>query len=487
MPSQEQCVRIIISEHWASAHAGQLLASCLVNLLCRQVKVVRHIEVVAPEVQPVIGLPNGDTANAFPACLETMAHWAVNGAVTVSTTCTTAAADHAIFVGDFQPEFSRNDRRSLLTVGDGWRAWVGDVFHKNLPSRPRSANPLGPFLAASLAAGEIFKRSRGIRRGCFLSKNGYSLWSGGTSADWNALEDGPEVQTLELPPVHIVGAGAVGNAFAYVVANLGLSDAFVIPIDDDEYDTTNLNRCPLAGWGDLTRPKVESIARALRATRVSVFPFRGVIQRYVTDARVGLRNDIAAEIDDLMFGTVLSCVDKAKSRQDVQGLRPRVLLGGSTLDLQAKANLYSGKLGRACLGCFNPAEQDGERIRDLERQLRNMHLGERVSFLAENGLNVKAIEDYLSGAQCGGIGEIALKDFATRPPPEFSAGFVSLGAGLLLASALLRNTALRTMAPSRCDMTTLNFLNGGMADAYLGADDDCELKCQSRFVRERAR
>jgi hypothetical protein len=157
-----------------------------------------------------------------------------------------------------------------------------------------------------------------------------------------------------------------------------------------------------------------------------------------------------------------------------------MLLGGSTLNLQAKSNLYSGYPGAACLACFNPVEKDGEKIRALENQLRKMPTRERGEFLTSHGLDASSIEEYLSGAQCGGLGEAALRDYVVRPPAEFSAGFVSLGAGLLLVSALLRNTIFSVDPSVRGDMTTLNFLNGGLGDYWLGADDNCQLNCQAK-------
>jgi hypothetical protein len=223
-----------------------------------------------------------------------------------------------------------------------------------------------------------------------------------------------------------VGAGAVGNALAYIISNLGLVEAYLVLIDDDYYDGTNLNRCLLAGAKDLGERKVFAIARTLKAIGIESFPFSGTIKSYAADTRPGLRPDVADEVDNLVFSTVISCVDKGASRQDVQGLRPHLLLGGSTLNLQAKSNLYSRRPGTACLACFNPAERDGEKIRAIEDQLRKMPAGERKVYLIAHGLDVIAIEEYLAGARCGGFGEAALRNFVTRPPSEFSVGFVSL-------------------------------------------------------------
>jgi hypothetical protein len=479
LQSEQQSVRILVSERWASSKSGQMLASCLVNLLCRQLKLVRHIEVVAPETDVLIQSPSGDDLSSFPACLQALATWAVKDAISISTIQTTVKADHTIFVGTFSPELNTDHGHALVAIGDGWRAWVGDPANSKGFTPPTLTSPLGPFLAAALAAGEIFKRTRGIRRGKYLSAAGYSLWSGATSPDWNLLEEGPTVAGVVLPPVHVIGAGAVGNALAYVFANLGLSDGYCILIDDDKYDWTNLNRCLLAGWKDFGCYKVDATARALRAAGLGAFPFSAAIKSYVADARNGLRADVARQVDDLMFQIAVSCVDKGISRQDIQGLRPQLLLGGSTLNLQAKANLYPGRPGAACLACFNPAERQGEKIRALEMQLRNMPRTERISFLAGNGLDAQAVEEYLSGAKCGGLGEAALRDFANRPTAEFSVGFVSLGAGILLAATLLRNTVFSATAPRHRDMTTLNFLNGGLSDSDIGADEACEQKCQS--------
>jgi hypothetical protein len=401
--------------------------------------------------------------------------------VVLSTTPTRRAADHTIHVGGYMPDFGTRDGSHFAVVGDGWRGWLGNSPAVAPRAAPTSTSPFGPFLAAALAAGEIFKHIRGIRRGRFLRATGISLWSGTQSATWSDLDGGPTIAGLTLPPIHMVGAGAVGNSLGYVLAHLDLRDGFLIPIDDDFYDTTNLNRCPLAGWADLGHPKVAAIERALRAAGFGVYPFPRTLNEYVADPRRELRADIAAKVADLKFEIALSCVDKGKSRQDVQGMRPDLLLGASTLDLQAKSNLYRQLAGLACLGCYNPAERDGEKIRALESRLRTMPRAECREFLAAHGVDVMAVEDYLAHPQCGGLGEAAIRDLATRSTGEFSVGFVSLAAGVLLAAALLQNSVFSANKPIRRDMVTLNFLNGKLGESQLAADPNCELNCQAPF------
>jgi hypothetical protein len=296
------------------------------------------------------------------------------------------------------------------------------------------------------------------------------------------LEQGPEVSGLRLDPIHVFGLGAVGNGLAYLMQNMELDHGYFILVDDDSFDSTNLNRCFLAGAENVTQRKVGVVSSALRAFGIETYPFHGTVREYVSDSRQDLRSDVADQVDNSVFEIVASCVDKGTSRQDIQALQPRLLMGGSTLDLSARTNWYSFRPGAACLACFNPRERDGEKIRSLDAQLRLMANEERRRFLVEQGLNFEAIEEFLVNPQCGSIGEAALNDFATRAPAQFSVGFVSLAAALLLGAALLKHTVLKSPF-HYSEISILNFLNGGRADENLGSDDKCEWKCQERLRR----
>lgn len=466
-------VRIIVSDDWAATHSGQLLTACLVNLLVRQVGIVDHIEFQSTSCDALIH-PPGEPQSTFPDCILSLSSWAVDGAVTLSGTHSKHEADHTIVIGGKGLQTEHHKGVVSAVVGMDWRAWIGHPENAPTVDCSSSNNPLGPFLAAALAAGEVFKRNLGLLRGDYLTENGYSLWSGGTSTIWDGLASGPEVAGHALSPIHIAGLGAVGNALAYVIANLNLSDTYVVLLDDDHYDETNLNRCLLAGWSDRGGSKVTAVEEYLRRSGVGVYPYRGTVQSYPVDEKNGLRPDVARDVENLRFEIVASCVDRNISRQAIQGLNPLLSLGGSTLDLQAKAYLYSARPDGPCLACFNPKERDGDKIRAFEAELRNLSSDERQLFLESRGLDPIAIEEYLSGVVCGGIGESALKEFATQPPPQFSAGFVSLGSGLLVASALLKKTVYQDAAWFG-DECTLNFRNGGLLGCSRPTDPNCEM------------
>ena len=191
------------------------------------------------------------------------------------------------------------DTASLRLVMDGALGWVVP-WESNLQSCQPRASPLGPFFAAALAAGEIFKRGRGIGAGRFSCRRLLALVRGSVRKLVGS-DHGPTVGPAVLPPLHLVGSGAVGNAFAYILANLGLDDGYIVLIDDDSYDVTNLNRCLIAGWTDIGDPKVDAVARSLLAGRIGAFTVPKSIKNYAADARTGLRHDVGTQVRNLIL------------------------------------------------------------------------------------------------------------------------------------------------------------------------------------------
>jgi hypothetical protein len=72
--------------------------------------------------------------------------------------------------------------------------------------------------------------------------------------------------------------------------------------------------------------------------------------------------------------------------------------------------------------------------------------------------------------------------FATFPTPLVNPfGFVSMGAGILLAANLFRGSLSLNPFKGASTGTTLNFIDGGMMQTILPFDPSCELSCQSGF------
>ncbi|WP_143106032.1 hypothetical protein [Bradyrhizobium sp. Gha] len=104
---------------------------------------------------------------------------------------------------------------------------------------------------------------------------------------------------------------------------------------------------------------------------------------------------------------------------------------------------------------------------------------ERVAFLCDEGIDPQIVDEFLSSPKCGRLGEAALRDLATRAPSEFSVGFVSLGAAVLLAAKLLQQLLFEKKS-KRGDVTSFNFKNCGYGDSFLAPDEHCEWGCQER-------
>lgn len=344
--SRRQYVRIVIMPSWAESISGQLMAECLVNLLSRQVELIHGIEIVSPAAALLIHPAVPTAVSTLPDYLEALGAWSVGMRVRTASAATSHRPDQTVVIGTDPMQHSSD---AIVCVADGWKAWIGSS--KDAPKLPPSVseNPIGPLFAAALAAGEVFKKTWGLRRGRFLEQNGYSLWTNDADAAFDKLDAGPELAGMPIPPFLLVGCGAVGNVLAYVLAHLIACDAYPVLLDDDRYDTTNLNRCLLAGTEDLGKNKTSVLGVRLQAAGMDSFPFDGRVMQFVTDPRRGLREDVAEEISNGKFPLVVSCVDRGDGRQDIQGLHPSRLLGGSTLDLQAKTNVYAGESGAACL------------------------------------------------------------------------------------------------------------------------------------------
>ena len=452
--------------------ADQHLLACLVNLLCRLAGSVSAIAIdVDDDGVSAVTLPNGAAAGPTFERLRDFADWATGGAIPVTRRLDIEDA----FTISLDPD-APVDMVNLYAAGFGWIAWVGTS-----PPRPTGApddgNPIGPWFAACLAAGEVFKHARGLRKGRFARDDGYSLWCGGTGSPID-LEQGPTLVGRAIPPFYLVGAGAVGQGLLAILGISGI-ETFVVTIDDDVHDGTNLNRCFIAGTADVPWPKVDAVARYRSLTGLAGAEFAGTLSQFVVNGPLAemptaMREDQADERFDL----IVSAVDKNASRADVQGLRPELVVGGSTDQLTAKAMTYGLRAGDPCLACYNPPEVVGAVRGELERRIRELTESGARAMLADKGLDAAAIDAVIDHVRkspvCGSAGDQALGALAAGSQREFSASFVSLSAAILAFVRLLQATAFAETQGSRPMMTTFAFRNLMAVDGALPRDPGCK-------------
>lgn len=464
-------VGLVADPAWAASPAGQQLLTCAVNLLCRLTETVTRLQLAIPPVPVLVPMPYGRALGTLREALVAIPPWAVGAEVTVDVVQAVSDADVVLSLGPAPTSVA--GRPVLCAIADGWRLWLGapEEFPADAQASA-SATPLGPFLAACFLAGEVFKTARGVVRGSKVRSLGYSLWSGATGA-WSRLEAGPEPAGQILPPIYLVGAGAVGQGVVAILGAAPLAAGYVVAIDDDRHDRTNLNRCFVAGEGDVGDAKVHAVERYLRHSPIVCLAHEGTIARYVSKPKPSLQVGLARAEAEGQYGTVVSCVDKGVSRQDIQGLRPKLIIGGSTVGLSAKTNVYDGEPGTPCLGCHNPPEKDGELLRELERRLRGMSREEQAAYLRDHVADPGPILEHLAAERCGTVGEAMLRDIATASPREFSVSFVSMAAAVLVASRLFSRLLFDAADRDRPRMTSIAFLKASILDADLAIDAAC--------------
>jgi len=87
---------------------------------------------------------------------------------------------------------------------------------------------------------------------------------------------------VDLPPFHLVGAGAVGQGLIVLMGAAALQSAFPVTLDDDRHDGTNLDRWFLAGVADVRRPKVVAVHRHRGLTGLKGLEFEGTVADLAT-------------------------------------------------------------------------------------------------------------------------------------------------------------------------------------------------------------
>lgn len=474
---------IAVAAEWASHAAGQHLLVCLINLLCRQTDLVAEIEVVCDERPLLVTCPGDPNQDSLLGTLDALVEWAVGTEVRIRHRPALSSADITIAIGCPDQFIANLPEGSLFAVGCGWRAWVGLADRAPRGIAPTKEDPMGSLLAASIVAGEVFKRARQAIRGAPIQAGGYSLWSRTSSDAWHDLPDGPSLRGRTLPPVHVFGVGAVGHALINTLMAAQLNAPYFVLVDDDTYDKTNLNRCLLAGLRDIDHAKVFAVSDHVKRYGGDAAGFPCTLQNYLVAPKSELRDDVAAAVRNYQFGLVASCVDKNASRQSIQGLWPSLIVGASTLGLNARSDVYNIGEQTACLACHNPTEPDGEKVRALQAKLRGMPPQERRDFLLSHDLHAEAIEAYLNAPECGKVGESELRALALQGSPQFSVGFVSMTAGVLLACSLLKLSIFDQSDEYESPMTAFSFWNGRLQPSTLSIDATCQLRCDTHRTK----
>jgi len=309
---------------------------------------------------------------------------------------------------------------TFCAVGNGL---CGGIFSREIAAPPHfSELTIGPYIAACLAAGEIFRlvrlNSYVPERQLFLNAMDYSH---GIDPTWTHLEIGNELRSVIL-----VGVGAVGSALLHALFPLSLQGTIVLADNDDKgIDTTNLGRYSLFGWASLGKPKATEAAQLLQRAEFQTVSHDGSFGYFFTGA------------DKPRI--VLSAVDKNTARHALQEQYAPLYISASTHNLRTEM-LRCGPPGvGACLACFNPLETE-QRTEDEIRTLLRDRPEIEANLRQKLKLDANEVAAWIRDRKCSETGDRLVNELRTDDGsvPAFAVGFVSVLSGTLLAAELLK-------------------------------------------------
>jgi len=453
-------VRITAAPALATTMAGQHCLWMLTNLLARQFGIITTLRIDVPPVPSLPGVALFGMGQTLQEMLVNTAELVAGDALDIE--CVKRQGQHIdaeAGVGLYQPEAPF----SIATLADGWRVLAGKpcVMPAFIPT---SNNPFGPYFAACIAAGEVFKHLVGLKPGCgrAIEHLAFSLWDYQKSESWESTDPGLWPPEIVLLPFYLVGAGAVGQATIASLAACPNIGGYATIVDEEEVDATNRNRYALAHSGNLGKKKVLIASDVLTRNNFQVVPYPGWWESYVQGTSRPLQRDDVTQLEKKWrFQRILSCVDKNRPRHSIQNVWPEIILGGSTWECGILVQEYDLRTDGECLKCANPIEEV-RTIEDEAARWRKMAPDQRQNVAQEKGLDIDAIEAYLDVPKCGQLGEQEIAKFVLDPHQDWSVGFVSVAAGVLLAAKLVQSQIAgldSAFPPSRGQALRFSFLN----------------------------
>lgn len=441
-PLQPTRMTIAAEDEAASSRSGQHLLWMLTNLLARQVDEISQITfeinpdvTVLDRVSPLVadGVPLTTALKAGAAQINPLLGAPQN-----------SAPELRIQIGA-PASLPGEPLHTLYVSATSWRGYIGT---QQTPwTGDMDGNPVGPYVAACLAAAEVFKFVRGVQPDYGTSPGGlwYDAWH---MRRGDQGEAGPSLPAVVQGLSAVVaGIGAVGSALLHTLYAVPGLHADIIAVDHDPkgIEITNLNRYTLFSQADLGRPKATQAALKLAGTGLEITPRDRLWQQWTVEQ--------PGEAREL----VLSCVDNNVARHAIQSSMPGVILSASTMDLRAQVIGFERLPGAACLRCRNPPE-DRSPDETVIQTLRACDPATRASFAAEQGIRSADLEQFLEDPQahCGLISGETLQRFSQPGAAEdhWSVGFVSAMAGVMLAAEYLKRT-LRPEAPGLSGQTNM--------------------------------
>ncbi len=478
-------VRLSANEAISTTAGGQHTIWMLANLLARQYAVIQEIHLIVPAVPLLPHVALFGEAVDLRSTISNTIHRIAGSHMSILTydEPNQQEVDAEILVG-YHQNVSKASKFQISVMGSGWNLFVGTA--EGMPRElPDSTCSFGPYFGACIAAGEVFKFLRGMKegKGRYVQSLFMSLWDFKTHERWEELPAEKRLVSLQLPPCYLIGAGAVGQAAAATLATAGGLSGHIIVIDDDKVDSTNLNRYPLTTLDDEGKAKSAILSDHLNAKGFRAYPNPVRWPDYAYNLpHEKLPEHLKLLEAEYKYRLVLSCVDKNVARHAIQHFWPEYILGSSTKDMGIAVAAYDMLSSNECIMCNNPLNLDNSTIEKVAEELKRMSPELRRSHAEIIGADLNAVEDYLAHPKCGHLGEQEILKFrADNQGTEWSVGFVSVGAGTLLAAQLVKYALLgRAALLQNSNTLRFSFLNPKPHTSRHLRKDECECSTNGR-------
>jgi molybdopterin/thiamine biosynthesis adenylyltransferase len=343
-----------------------------------------------------------------------------------------------------------DDTPVVQVVSNGWEANIG----KCLPiihGQNSKTNPIGACLAAALGVAEMFKHalSNYLEDANVRFTLHESLTISAYTNKMGSSEVNPDLpEKLNIGTVHMVGAGAIGNAFAYTLSLFQQLEGQLIVIDADKVDLSNLNRYLLSTSLEVNHRKVDIINKSLAKTGLKI---NGFFETWFDFTRHFGRQ----------YDTVISTVDTAETRREIQSDLPRIILDGATSGFTFSISRHTFLEG-ACLGCIHLPNPDEYAVEEEMARILGWPIGEVFESLRTDRplsiVQLKQIEaqlnltpDYLSSFAGKPLRALWAKEICGRVElirdddnVIGTTGFVSIVPGILLVGELVKERYFQT-------------------------------------------
>jgi len=252
---------------------------------------------------------------------------------------------------------ARSDLPWTVINSNGWMARVSSGA-TDLAGECTQANPVAALAAAGLGVAEAFKRLIRLNeaRGHLVDGLSFSLYSYRSDEG----DPGRLLPDRLLIDLLMVGAGAIGNAIAYLLGRLPLAGRLTI-VDGQKFGPENLGTCLLVGPSDIGRDKAIFAADFLRP-QLDVKGFPEEFASFVE--RIGARN--------VWRPVVLNALDNINARHAVQALWPDLIFDGAIGDFGCQVSRHPWGEDTACLLCLfrHPSGESAELVASRATGLR---------------------------------------------------------------------------------------------------------------------